>query len=188
VLSGVSCVSGTDCWAAGYWSTLARKGTLTEHWDGASWSAVRAPTSRNTHASLGGVSCVRAACMAVGATGAGGPLAEAFDGSGWALSAAASPPGAAWSQLGAVSCASASACMAVGGSAGGPAGQPLAEQWNGTTWSVTPAPVPAGAAASRLNGVWCVTAGDCWAVGSRDTTTRVAGLIEHWDGTSWTRA
>jgi hypothetical protein len=188
VLSRVSCAPGTGCWAAGYWSTLHRKGSLTEHWDGSRWSAARNPTSRNTHASLAAVSCAAAGCMAVGVTGTGAPLAERLTGSAWALTSPAGPPGASWSQLDGVSCAGSSACMAVGSSAGTAAPeQPLAEQWNGTGWSVTPVPATARAAVSQLSDVSCVSASDCWAVGSRDMPSRVATLIEHWNGTAWSR-
>jgi hypothetical protein len=184
----VSCSSGTDCWAAGYWSSLGRKGSLTEHWNGTVWSVARTPTSRNSGASLSADSCLRSACMAVGSTGAGSPLAERWDGSTWALTTVASAPGAHWSQFDGVSCTSTSACMAVGSSASGAVQQALAEQWNGQRWALTATPILASSAASQLNDISCVTATDCWAVGSHDMPTRVATLIEHWNGSTWSRA
>jgi hypothetical protein len=48
-------------------------------------------------------------------------------------------------------------------------------------WSVVPSP-NAGVAGSRLEGVSCVSAAACIAVGSYG----VKALIESWDGTSWT--
>jgi hypothetical protein len=71
VLTGVSCVSATDCTAAGgyyNWANNSEK-TLVESWDGTSWSVVPSanaglPTSFNL---LNGVSCVSAAaCTAAG--------------------------------------------------------------------------------------------------------------------------
>src|SRR5439155_10420175 len=53
------------------------------------------------------------------------------------------------------------------------------------TWSIVASPNP-GTTQNNLLGVTCVSASDCWAVGSY-----VAGsgaprtLIEHWDGTVW---
>src|ERR1700749_3504949 len=58
-----------------------------------------------------------------------------------------------------VSCASSSACIAVGGdvtSAG--AWVALSERWNGTAWSVLSPPAPSGAAASYLDGASCTSA------------------------------
>ncbi len=67
-----------------------------------------------------------------------------------------------------VACTSSSACTAVGysiGSASPFARMTLAETWNGTSWSIQPTPNPA-ATGNMLNGVSCVTAGPCVAVGS----------------------
>ena len=45
---------------------------------------------------------------------------------------------------------------------------PLAEAWNGTTWTARLAPVPAATrlAGAGFEGVTCLTAGPCTAVGS----------------------
>jgi hypothetical protein len=56
---------------------------------------------------------------------------------------------------------------------------PLAERWNGRTWSILPRPKdPASQAASVLSAVSCATPGVCEAVGS-------GALAESWNGTSW---
>jgi hypothetical protein len=101
------------------------------------------------------------------------------------------PSGAAYSYLdGGVSCAAASTCMAVGRSIPTAAGAPyatLAEAWNGTTWSVTPTPNPAGSQGSYLDGVSCPAANACTAVGFYiDSTGTDVTLSEAWNGTNWT--
>jgi hypothetical protein len=61
---------------------------------------------------------------------------------------------------------------------------PLAEHWNGTSWTPVAVPVPAGQTAT-LGGVDDLSPDNAWAVG---TTTGSAGqltLIENWNGTSW---
>jgi N-acetylneuraminic acid mutarotase len=58
----------------------------------------------------------------------------------------------------------------------------LVQRWNGTSWSVVPAPQPERS--SRLKGVDALSANDVWAVGYYvGSTTRT--LIEHWNGTEW---
>jgi len=67
--------------------------------------------------------------------------------------------------LNAVSCASASACVAVGGytnSSG--VTRPLVESWNGSSWSVVPSPSP-HPADNFVFGVSCGSAAACTAVG-----------------------
>ena len=59
--------------------------------------------------------------------------------------------------------------------------RPAAEQWNGKAWSLTPVPFSASASLTSLEGVFCVTAKDCWAVGRSGPST----LTVHWNGTTW---
>src|SRR5689334_10055885 len=42
VLSGVSCLTPTNCYAVGNQATVA--GTLAEHWDGSTWSIMSTPS------------------------------------------------------------------------------------------------------------------------------------------------
>ena len=81
------------------------------------------------------------ACTAVGefTDGAAGGLilAERWNGKTWTIQHTPSPPhsnlpGAATATLNAVSCPSATTCVAVGRSDTGA----LAELWNGTTWAI----------------------------------------------------
>lgn len=91
------------------------------------------------------------------------------------------------SELYGVSCASASACTAVGHyvSAAGTTVS-LAERWDGTTWAVQSTPNPSDATASYLNGASCTSASACTAVGWYQTSPGVyETLAERWDGTTW---
>ena len=47
VLSGIAAVSATDIWAAGYTTdpSTGLQQTLTEHWDGTSWSVIASPNA-----------------------------------------------------------------------------------------------------------------------------------------------
>jgi hypothetical protein len=135
--------------------------------------------------------------MAVGED-ADGPLAERFDGSSWSISRPPRSTDAPF--LEGVSCAVPSACSAVGTTATvGDSRTAAAEQWNGATWSpepsasvipqedviITTSDVPFD---SELNGVSCVAANACVAVGDIPDVAGRPGaysLIERWNGTSW---
>ncbi len=123
VLTGVTCVISTDCWAVG--STMNAAGhfnePLAERWDGTTW--VTAPISMTTNGTLAHVTCLSAsACWAVGASsvprGAGqqgsNPLSliERWDGRTW--SEAESPVVPAVSDLDGVACSRGAQCFATG--------------------------------------------------------------------------
>src|SRR5439155_13253992 len=63
VLNGVTCVSASDCWAVGYYSSSADQ-TLVEHWDGMSWAIISSPnisaSTNNNH--YGGKDVSGSAC------------------------------------------------------------------------------------------------------------------------------
>jgi hypothetical protein len=111
-----------------------------------------------------------------------GTLAERWNGKRWRILPAPNPSGST-SVLKGVSCTSARACTAVGGSGG----LTLAERWDGTAWTIQPTPNPTGATSSVLNGVSCTSATGCTAVGNSTTSgNTTAPLAERWDGTAWT--
>ncbi len=58
--------------------------------------------------------------------------------------------------------------------------QSLVERWNGTSWSI----VSAASFPGVLYGLVARGPNDVWAVGTENYPGR--GLIEHWDGTTWT--
>jgi hypothetical protein len=187
-LYGVSCVSASACIAVGYslTRTPSAYSTLIESWNGTAWSVVPSPNQAGTNNVLDSVSCVSAsACIAVG----GGPraLIESWDGTAWSV-VPSLDPGSVSDTLYGVSCVSATACTAVGdyGNTGG-TGKTLIETWDGTAWSVVPSPNRAGSI-NVLNGVSCMPAGACTAVGARATRAGNKTLIESWNGTAWSLA
>jgi uncharacterized membrane protein YgdD (TMEM256/DUF423 family) len=212
-LEGVSCTSSSDCWAVGF-STDQNGGALNsliEQWNGSQWSIVTAPSSGQTYDQLDAISCVAASdCWAVGAAGAvqqnpnflpiwpaaigDQGLIEHWDGTAWSVVPgfeAVSPEGV---YLTGVTCVTASDCWASGSTTGstGTADATLMQHWDGSTWSVVPSAVPPVGTGSILNGVSCLSAQQCWAVGSAGpfgggggSQFQPSSFIEQWDGSAW---
>lgn len=89
--------------------------------------------------------------------------------------------------LGGVSVVAANDVWAVGGSSRGTkVANPLTEHWDGTAWTIVPAPQPPGELTS-LNGVSALASNDVWAVGSTQLPKgSLKTFVEHWDGQQWT--
>ena len=91
-------------------------------------------------------------------------------------------PSSAHSGLSSVACVTSTDCWAVGFTLGAQNNNvTLAENWNGSEWSVVSSPDAVGATDSQLDSVACVSTSDCWAVGYSD----VSALTERWDGIDW---
>ena len=203
VLSGVSCASSSACTAVGNDdNSSGTQVTLAERWNGTSWLVqTTSSPAEATDSVLSGVSCTSStACVAVGGSdkeghGFGGEstssaLAEVWNGSSWSLQSVPSPTGAKGIVLSGVSCASSSACTAVGNYNNSSGIQvTLAEVWNGSSWSVQATPNPTGVTSSVLSGVSCTSSSACTAVGNGYTggfpSSTDSSLVEVWNGTSW---
>jgi len=195
-LEGTSCTSPTACTAVGYYkNSSGARLALAEVWNGEEWKEqVTAKPSGATETELYGVSCTSiSACTAVGSylnsSGVAVPLAERWNGEAWSVQEPPSPTGAKESGLFGVSCASSSACTAVGAyinSAG--AYTTLAENWNGTSWSIKETPNPTGAKQGQLLGVSCTSSNACTAVGEYENSEGTNWLAEavRWNGEKWT--
>jgi hypothetical protein len=154
------------------------------------WSVVPSPNPGSGYNILNAVSCVSsAACTAVGYDRAGNPfhnVIESWNGAKWSVVPSPAPPGPPGG-LDGVSCVSAAACVAVGsyGTSTG-ASKALIESWNGASWSVVPSPHPASSS-TILDGVSCVSAADCTAVGSYYplNSGQFQTFVESWNGTKW---
>ena len=171
----VSCPTSTSCTAVG----TANNVPFAESWNGTSWSVQSIPApSPSVKSTLEGVSCNSTICTAVGSfdeTSAESsyrkPLAMRWNGSAWSIQATPSPSEAKGVvRLVGVSCASATACTAVGryGPVTGenPVEQrTLTETWNGTAWAVQASPNSAQKV-NALAAVSCSSAVICKAVGS----------------------
>ncbi len=188
-LSALSCALATMCLAVGdYRTPLNPSVPLTEVWNGTSWSLGSAPANPRGGAVLTGVSCFApSACTAVGyyvnSVGGLSALAESWNGNSWSIQQTPDQPGAEESVLSRVSCTSPSACTAVGYSHVTTAfgRSTLAEAWNGTSWSIQQTPLRHTVADHVLDGVSCISATACTAVGHVGGDT----LAEAWNGTRW---
>jgi hypothetical protein len=67
-------------------------------------------------------------------------------------------------------------------------GQPLAEHWDGAHWTIVPTltALP-GDSYVFLSAIKMISHTNGWAVGSEGTSTSVKSVIEHWNGSKWTR-
>jgi hypothetical protein len=184
-----SCVPDGVCVAVGSYVSGSGIGkSLAERWNGQRWRIKVTPNPAAARVSaLNGVSCASASrCVAVGdwfgSSGIQRPLAERWNGSAWALVPIPNPAAGRMNVLYAVACASADACEAVGNSVG-PAfdSVPIAEHWDGRRWRLQSVPSPAGAGFSYLDGVECLSAQRCIAVGQSDNPA----LVERWNGRRW---
>lgn len=143
--------------------------------------------------SISGLSCPAAAwCLATGggsngAAGTAGSFFEVWDGRAWTPVSSPAPPGESGLDPAGVSCASQSACMAVGSGSSGDTSPLAAEWWNGRGWDLRSIPSPANSIGSGFRDVTCATASSCVAVGDYETAgTAVEPLVEAWNGSSWT--
>ena len=155
------------------------------------WNIVNAPATHDGGDDwLLGTACPNAQlCWAVGldTPNAGAfPILQEWNGSSWSFASSANIANGGFFG---VTCVSSGDCWAVGANkftAGGPP-MPLADHWNGTTWTAMATPDAPGADGGILHSVSCASTDDCWAVGQTDdnTQTSLGTLIVHWNGTSW---
>lgn len=173
LLLSVSCASAASCWAVGF----GFPGPFLEHWNGRTWSETP-DRGFGSNPNPERVSCSSAKdCWLAGSHGngaGGGTFTGHWTGGSWrAVTTPTSDKPA--DGLNGISCL-ATACMAVGQHDT----SPLAQRWNGTTWTVT----PAGTTRAVLNAVSCPQPSTCMAVGgSNDDNGRV--FTERWTGSQW---
>ncbi len=189
-LNDVSCPSATQCVAVG-----GKGGHLvTGIWTDAGWviQPISDPAGARS-ASLAAVSCPSAtSCTAVGyylrSSGRRHALAEQWNGQVWKVENLPAFSGRGSTALLGVSCASPSACVAVGDYVNRVMRMTLTvtAAWNGTAWALQATPSPPGPIA-WLSGVSCTSPTACTAVGSYDTSSprMRRTLAERWDGRQW---
>jgi hypothetical protein len=141
-LTGVSGSSASDVWAVGEaWFNKVDYDGLIEQYNGSSWSLVSGSQPSNGY--LEAVTALSSFdAWAVGVlynsdNAISGPLIEQYNGSAWTATATSLAPGGS---LTAITAVSASDLWAVGNAAG--AGIVL--NYNGTSWSIGPAPSLSG--------------------------------------------
>ncbi len=193
VLRDVTCVSASDCWAAGsaFDPVSGVDQILAEHWNGTLWAIVTTPTTGEPDY-LTSIKCTSSSdCWTVGsaidlATSKTKSLVAHWDGNTWALvdltNAAPLPSG-----LSSVACNAPNDCWADGSHDPGPGfGEAtLIVHWGGTTWNAVPSPNTDPKRNNFLFGVACANANDCWATGVAYNGIAEQTLMQHWDGGAW---
>lgn len=194
VLYGVDARSASDAWAVGYDLAGSYHQALIEHWTGTAWGVVPGPKAGVRDSDLWGVTALSPANVwAVGNERTGGgrfrfrPLVEHWNGAAWTLVRVPSPPlTGVGASLGGIAATSPRDIWAVGNYDTGTRFQPLIEHWNGTRWSLSPAPAPGSVLLSRIS---LTAPGNGWAVGIREGPGSASqAVIEHWNGQRWTVA
>jgi len=193
-LNDVVAIAPDDVWAVGNAYLRGETGdnrTLILHWDGSSWSVAPTPEVEGTLESVAAVASDDV--WAVGSTNAPSGLVMHWNGRQWSTVDATDPGTRFWGFRDAAATGP-NDVWAVGWTATGGSGQPLAEHWDGSGWSVVPVPsvAPSPETGNPYASFEAIAAGgsdDVWAVGER-TNVAPAGLSNfltaHWDGTSWT--
>lgn len=196
ILNDVTVISSNDAWAVGmYYSNQTHKyQTLTEHWDGATWTFVPSP-NLSEHSSLEAVSAVSGNDVwAVGSYSNRNGLIQTmvlhWNGNDWSIVPSPNPGGTTNAHLYDVHAIAANDVWAVGDYYLSDQGhKTLAMHWDGATWSVVPTPNPGpttGFRSIRLRGVTAVSSTDAWAVGDYYEDNVSKALTLHWDGAQWT--
>jgi len=170
---GVSCSAARGCTAVGYeHDSKPDAQPFAEAWNGTKWRVKVVPLPHGAPGgALNAVSCTSpSACTATGTNfGTSPTLAERWNGSQWRIQPTPDPAGYTTSAgsvtLDGVSCTSARACTASGQYSPGGFAAYFLEAWNGSTWRLVSAPVPAHFAHGALLGMSC-TATRCTAVGA----------------------
>ncbi len=193
-LYGVSCTSVSFCAAVGTAENGTAEQTLAERWNGASWSIVASPnTSTTNDNNFDGVDCASSSfCQAVGYSDDGSrdfTLIAQWNGTVWSIEASPNRSGSDGDQLDGVSCSGTSFCVAVGDSDVSTGLVNLVEQWNGSTWSVAPAPDANAAFGDVLITVDCFGPTSCVAAGYVNTidnsdATYITEMLT-WNGSVW---
>lgn len=182
--SAIACATATDCWMAGLFVKQHNDNlyNLIMHWNGRTWSGVRAPQPGNTNA-LNAVTCVSAAnCWAAGSNDTRASVRSRnevlhWNGRRWSLVPTPKGPRVNSELLG-LSCLTKASCWAVGDD--GATTEAL--RWNGHHWSLVRTPDPGGA--GFLFDVRCLARADCLAVGYSHLPPS-QNLALRWNGRKW---
>jgi len=178
-LTGITALSASNIWAVG-------GGTMTQHYNGTSWTAIAAPHLRAYDQLVAVTALAANNVYAVGVTqddqGTVQTLVEHWNGTQWSI--VSSPNTQQYSGLRAVVALSAHNIWAVGSDSidGGP-DFTLVEHYNGTTWSIVASP-NIGTGTNELLSVAAIGANNIVAAGA-SYSTGAPTLIERWNGTAW---
>ena len=186
-LVSVAVISPTDVIALGAWNTKTTSTPITYRWNGSSWKAtvfVLPPMCARNSDQLTSISAIPGTSGAVAVGECYGsseqPIVYRLSGHYWTKALLPAPKAG---QLNAVSAESPTNIWAVGNSLVG-FDPPLAEHWNGATWTVVSTPTPSpgdtlvGIAHVPNTAIW-------WANATSVDGPPLVGALE-WDGSAWT--
>jgi hypothetical protein len=200
--SGVSCKSATYCLVLGDGLASSSFGfvpfALT--WNGTTLTPIAAPPMpAHMFGLAASVSCVAVnRCVAIGSassitTGANVQIIWVWNGTRWARTTVPDANPNVMTEYKDLHCFSLTSCIAIGDSTditvNGSPDTPVAEAWNGTTFTDLAAPLPTGLSYPLFNGLSCVSVRSCAVVGigSADSAgTDTIAFAELWNGKTWT--
>jgi hypothetical protein len=182
----VTVPSTSTAWAVGYYydSNLAAYRSMTQRYNGTSWSVVPSLNASATgYSQLNRVDATSSTNVwAIGSDTQAGTLVHRYDGSRWV--SMTRPSGVAPRGLDVVS----STEVWIAGYAGSAA---TVSQWKNGTWTTRYTQASTGRHLTVFEAIAVDTAGKVWAVGwdrDYDAPGRpVSSLVVHFDGTSWKR-
>ncbi len=164
----VSCVSSVFCIAA-----MVAPSPYVQQWNGSAWNTIALPALPGaTAVGLTAVSCTSTSfCMVAGVyanNSQDSPVAYQWNGADWSVSATPTLPSQyASARLSGLSCTGPTWCMLTGAAVNGSTSNvdTLAEQWNGTSWSITSTPSIANHTDDEFTALSCTGPANCMAVG-----------------------
>ena len=182
-LNGVTALSGSDVWAAGYGRTT---GTLALHRTGGAWLRARTANEGTGENVLNGISIGSPKDIWAVGIAEDQSLTMHYNGSAWTV--VPSPNLEFGVRLEDVLTVSQTDAWAVGwsGSASSLDDRNVAMHWDGSTWTIVPTPQPGGELVDRLLAIDAAGPNDVWATGVFwDSQTDYHSLIMHWNGAAW---
>jgi hypothetical protein len=174
-LRDVHALAANDVWAVGSFDSTS---TLTEHWNGTTWSVVSSPNAATGTSALLAVHGIASDDVwAVGRNRISQTESRAillhWDGSVWHTVPDPLPTTNHW--LADIAASSANDVWAVGSLVDNTGLKNLVLHWNGSAWTQAPIGIPPQNP-EALNAIEIIAPNDIWAAGA---------AIYHWDGTTW---
>jgi hypothetical protein len=199
---GVSCKSATNCLVVGeaLLNTAPGITAFAQAWNGTTLTPVATPPlPAHTMGTASSVSCVAVnSCVVIGSgasetTNAGTQIIWTWNGAKWARTTVAEADPTTDTTFTGLRCFSLTSCVVAGDSMDTTSNTgtdtPVAAAWNGATFTDLKTVLPTGISTAGFNGLSCVTAHNCVAVGSgapSSTSANTLAFAEVWNGKTWT--